>query len=69
MNATELRAVDPSSTDFLLGLLATSHIEFDHERVEARDPTLAEMVEKAVQVWRGISVSYFIWEIEFIYLL
>lgn len=46
---TELAAVDASKTDYLLGLFEWSHVQY-HLDADETQPTLAEMVEKAIQV-------------------
>ncbi len=55
MKASDLRLVDVEETDYLLGLFGESHMQYDYEREEWRDPSISEMVQKAVQVcvWGG----------------
>ncbi len=50
MTSSDLQLVDAEETDYLFGLFAEYHIEYDHERQPGRDPSIAEMTEKAIQV-------------------
>lgn len=50
MTANELREIDPDKVDFLLGLFGESHVEYDDRRLPERDPSLAEMTKKAIEV-------------------
>ncbi len=50
MTQDELAAINPEETDYLFGLFGASHMIYDHLRVEGRDPSVAEMTEKAIQV-------------------
>ena len=49
-NLEQFREVDPSTTDHLLGLFESSHMQYEADRVdgEPREPSLAEMTEKAI---------------------
>lgn len=49
-NREELAAVEGNSTDFLLGLFSEGHMEFEDLRKAWRDPSLAEMTSKAIEV-------------------
>lgn len=49
-DATELDNVDVANTNYLLGLMAEHHVEWDDARVEGLDPTLTQMTTKALQV-------------------
>lgn len=46
--------VDASSTDYLLGLFEHSHMRYNlevkSEKIEYLEPTLSEMVEKAIEI-------------------
>lgn len=46
----DLEQVDPSRTDSLLGLFASSHLAYYHEQENDEDPGLATMTEKAIQI-------------------
>ncbi len=48
-NAEELRALDPSSGERVLGLLNRSHLAFEHDRDDAEEPSLAEMTRFAIE--------------------
>ena len=50
MKASDLLDVDTDKTDYLMGLFGESHVEFDNERQQGRDPSLSDMTEKAMQV-------------------
>lgn len=56
----ELAAIDPSKTDYLLGLFAADHIEYYHEQEEHHDPTLTDMTEKAIQILSKNPNGYFL---------
>lgn len=45
-------AVDPSTTDRLLGLFGASHVEYEHDRGSGAgdEPSLTEMTEKAIDM-------------------
>lgn len=51
-NKEQFDAIDPASTDKLLGLFERSHMRYnaDRELDAAGEPTLAEMTEKAIKV-------------------
>ncbi|KAK7094250.1 alkaline phosphatase-like [Littorina saxatilis] len=57
-NATSFYDVDPNSTDFLLGLFAASHMDYEFVRTsvpdevndEAGEPSLAEMTSTAINM-------------------
>ncbi|KAL3869103.1 hypothetical protein ACJMK2_041828 [Sinanodonta woodiana] len=64
-NATDFHAVDPSSTDFLLGLFEYSHMNYDYERNDpnhekAGEPSLEEMTEKAIQILSKNKKGFFL---------
>jgi len=48
----QLEAVDPATTNHLLGLFARSHMEFelDRSRGVSSEPSLSEMTEKAIEI-------------------
>ena len=59
-NANDLRALDARRTERLLGLFAGSHLGYDLERDAAREPSLAEMTVKAMDVLAQNRKGYFL---------
>ena len=51
-NREQFDAIDPESTDRLLGLFGGSHVEYEHDRAAGAgdEPSLTEMTEKAIQM-------------------
>ena len=49
-NLTQLNNVNVAETDFLLGLFARADMSYDDKRVDTIDPSLSQMVEKAIDV-------------------
>jgi alkaline phosphatase len=51
-NKEQFDAVDPANVDHLLGLFEISHMEYEHDRAgdTAGEPSLAEMVEKTIDI-------------------
>merc|ERR550539_995603 len=49
-NLTQLNNVNAADTDFLLGLFARADMSYDDKRVDTIDPSLSQMVEKAVDI-------------------
>lgn len=47
---TALSAVDAASTEKLLGFFNSSHMNFEADRAETEEPSLAEMTDKALDV-------------------
>ena len=47
---TQLNNVNAAETDFLLGLFARADMSYDDKRVDTIDPSLSQMVEKAIDV-------------------
>ncbi|XP_039289918.1 alkaline phosphatase, tissue-nonspecific isozyme [Nilaparvata lugens] len=47
-NKEQMDKVDPAKTDHLLGLFAYSHMDFEADRDDKTDPSLAEMTKKAL---------------------
>ncbi len=58
MTSDDLEAVNVEETEYLFGLFGKSHLEYDHDRQEGRDPTLAQMVEKAIGVLKKESNGF-----------
>lgn len=46
----DLKSVNASSTDVLLGLFSSSHLAYYHDQEENRDPSLTDMTEKAIEI-------------------
>lgn len=59
-NATEFNAIDPAATDHLLGLFTSSHMSYDLDRNPAKEPSLAEMTTKAMDVLGKNKNGYFL---------
>ncbi|GFN75833.1 alkaline phosphatase [Plakobranchus ocellatus] len=55
-------AVDPDSTDYLLGLFSSSHMSYELERDSTADgqPSLAEMVDKAIRILKRNEKGFFL---------
>lgn len=58
-NRTELLAIDPRQTDYLLGLFNASHLAY-HLDESIDTPTLAEMTETAIRVLSGDPEGFFL---------
>jgi alkaline phosphatase len=59
-NATEFNAIDGTKTDRLLGLFTSSHMSYDLDRDPAKEPSLADMTTKAMDVLAKNSKGYFL---------
>ena len=59
-NAGEFRAIDAVRTSRLLGLFAPNHMSYDLQRDPAREPSLAEMTVKAMDMLSKNSQGYFL---------
>ena len=59
-NVTELNAIDASKTERLLGLFTSSHMSYDLDRDPAKEPSLAEMTTKAMDVLAKNNKGYFL---------
>jgi alkaline phosphatase len=59
-NAAEFAAIDVSKTDRLLGLFTSGHMSYDLDRDPAKEPSLAEMTTKAMDVLSKNSKGYFL---------
>ncbi|XP_053685595.1 membrane-bound alkaline phosphatase-like [Sabethes cyaneus] len=62
-NKEDLLAVDPKTTDRLLGLFEPSHCVYNLDRVRnklSQEPTLAEMVDKATDILRKNDRGFFL---------
>ncbi|GAB6019853.1 hypothetical protein CHUAL_001392 [Chamberlinius hualienensis] len=58
--AEELDLVDTSRIDYLLGLFAHSHMDFDGERSAQNQPSLVDMTKKAIEILRKNPHGYFL---------
>jgi alkaline phosphatase len=59
-NSTEFNAIDGTKTDKLLGLFTSSHMSYDLDRDPAKEPSLADMTTKAMDVLAKNSKGYFL---------
>ncbi len=59
-NATEFNAIDGTKTDRLFGLFTSSHMSYDLDRDPAKEPSLADMTTKAMDVLAKNSKGYFL---------
>ncbi|MBI4717188.1 MAG: alkaline phosphatase [Planctomycetes bacterium] len=61
-NAAQFEAVDPTTTDHLLGLFERSHMEFecDRSRDKSGEPSLSEMTAKALAILARNPKGYFL---------
>jgi alkaline phosphatase len=59
-NASEFTAIDGTKTDKLLGLFTSSHMSYDLDRDPAKEPSLADMTTKAMDVLARNGKGYFL---------
>lgn len=59
-NTTEFNAIDGTKTDKLLALFTSSHMSYDLDRDAAKEPSLAEMTTKAMDVLARNGKGYFL---------
>lgn len=59
-NATEFNAINPSTTTRMVGLFTSSHMSYDLDRDPAKEPSLAEMTTKAMDVLARNPKGYFL---------
>ncbi|XP_076467806.1 alkaline phosphatase, tissue-nonspecific isozyme-like [Babylonia areolata] len=59
-NVQQLDSVDVDSTDYLLGLFNPSHMEYELKRDPSKEPSLAQMVSKAVNILRKDPNGFFL---------
>jgi alkaline phosphatase len=59
-NATEFAAIDGTKTDKLLALFTSSHMSYDLDRDPAKEPSLADMTTKAMDVLARNGKGYFL---------
>ncbi len=61
-NQQQFEAIDPASTDHLLGLFDPSHMQYEQDRPidAAGEPTLAEMTAKAIEILDRNEEGYYL---------
>jgi alkaline phosphatase len=59
-NSTEFSAIDGTKTDRLFGLFASSHMSYDLDRDPNKEPSLADMTTKAMDVLARNNKGYFL---------
>ncbi|XP_041377733.1 alkaline phosphatase-like [Gigantopelta aegis] len=61
-NKGQLDAVNPKSTDYLLGLFESSHMQYELDRDKSTngDPSIAEMTKKAIEMLNKNKKGYFL---------
>lgn len=62
-NKAQFDAIDPKSTDHLLGLFEPSHVHYEADRVahdKAGEPSLTEMATKAIDILKKNKNGYFL---------
>lgn len=59
-NSAEFNAIDGTKTDRLFGLFTSSHMSYDLDRDPAKEPSLAEMTTKAMDVLAKNAKGYFL---------
>ncbi len=61
-NQSQFDSIDPDSTDHLLGLFNSSHMQYEADRSEdpAGEPSLAQMTRLAIEILRRNANGYFL---------
>ncbi|PVD34537.1 hypothetical protein C0Q70_05812 [Pomacea canaliculata] len=59
-NKEQFDAVDPQTTDYVLGLFNPSHMEYELKRNPYNEPSLSEMVVKAIQILQKNPKGFFL---------
>lgn len=61
-NKSQFDAIDPSTTDYVLGLFEVSHMQYELERNNNSngEPSLAEMTRKSIQILQRGKLGYFL---------
>ncbi|RUS82971.1 hypothetical protein EGW08_009256 [Elysia chlorotica] len=59
-NRRQLDAVDPGQTDYLLGLFDSSHMPYEPEGPNRKQPNLVEMTRKAIEILQKDPNGYFL---------
>ena len=50
MSWSDLADVNPADVDHLLAFLAEYHLPYDDKRVDGKDPSLSDIVDKSLEV-------------------
>lgn len=59
-NASEFKAIDAAASDRMVGLFTSSHMSYDLDRDPAKEPSLAEMTSKAIDLLAKNKKGYFL---------
>ena len=61
-NKGEFDAIDPATTDYVLGLFQSGHMQYEVERDQSSngEPSLTEMTEKAIKILKKNSKGFFL---------
>ena len=59
-NAAEFNAIDAATTERMVGLFTSSHMSYDLDRDPGKEPSLADMTTKAMDVLGKNSKGYFL---------
>jgi alkaline phosphatase len=59
-NATEFNAIDPAKATRIAGLFTSSHMSYDLDRDPAKEPSLADMTTKAMDLLAKNDKGYFL---------
>lgn len=59
-NRDGLEAVDSANTDYLLGLFNQNHMMYEKQRDATKEPSLAEMTAKAIQILKKNEKGFFL---------
>lgn len=59
-NATQLRNLEVNQYDYVLGLFAPEHMEYEKLRNDSIEPSLVEMTEKAIEILSRNKNGYFL---------
>ncbi|XP_059142190.1 alkaline phosphatase-like [Physella acuta] len=59
-NKAQFDAVDASKTNYLFGLFTSGHMTYELERNLTEEPSLSEMVDKAIRILRKNPKGYFL---------
>ncbi|KAM3619103.1 uncharacterized protein V6R79_003043 [Siganus canaliculatus] len=59
-NKADFDAVDPTNTDFLMGLFEPGDCRYELDRDASMDPSLTEMMEKAIEILRKNENGFFL---------
>jgi alkaline phosphatase len=59
-NKQQFDAVDAKKTDHLLGLFEPSQMQFEHDRLKDKEPSLSEMTSKSIDILARNKKGYFL---------